>query len=104
MTRRAYTIVELFLTIFLGSVLLAIALPLFRPVTTLAPQSVSVGLARLETAKWTLARQRGLAPGMPVTLDALEKSGLLATVPPAPEGCFYIPGNVGAPASIALVR
>ena len=104
MTRRAYTLVELFLAIFLGSVLLAIALPLFRPVTEFAPRTVATGLSRLELAKQELAQRRSLAPGTPITLQALKASGLFATIPPAPEGCVYIPGKVGEPASIALTK
>jgi type II secretory pathway pseudopilin PulG len=100
MTRRAYTLVELFLAIFLGSVLLAVALPLFRPAAS--PQNVAQGLAQVEQAKRQLAERGRLTPGTVITLEVLTRSGLLNTVPPAPTGCVYIPGKVGEPAYIAL--
>lgn len=102
MTRRAYTLVELFLAIFLGSILVAIALPFFRSATELSPRTIAVGLSSLERAKREFASQRSLPAGSVITLTALKKSGLLATIPPPPEGCVYVPGKVGEPASIAL--
>ncbi len=104
MTRRAYTLVELFLAIFLGSVLVAIALPFFRPTTDLTPRPVAAGLSSLERAKRELALRRSLPSGTVITLEVLKQSGLLATIPPAPEGCVYVPGKVGGPASIALAQ
>jgi Tfp pilus assembly protein FimT len=102
MTRRAFTIVELFLAIFLGSVLLAIALPLFRSDAVLSAQSVAQSLQRVEAAKRLLAQRQKLAPGTPVTLDELHRQGLLSHLPPAPDGCVYVPGPVGVAATLAL--
>jgi len=104
MTRRAYTIVELFLAIFLGSILVAIALPFFRPTTDFAPRSVAVGLGGVERAKREFASRRSLPSGTEITLTALKQSGLLDTIPPAPAGCVYVPGKVGEPASISLAN
>ena len=99
MPRRAYTLVELFLVIFLGSIALAVALPFFRPGDV---PSLAEGLKRLEAAKRTFASRNSLAPGVPVTLDALRAAGSLPTLPPPPDGLAFDPGSVGRPASLRL--
>jgi prepilin-type N-terminal cleavage/methylation domain-containing protein len=102
MSRRGFTLVELFLTIFIGSVVLALALPMFRPSGVLADQGVSVALHRIEVAKNTLATRQKIAPGTPISLDTLRANGLLEALPPAPTGCTYAPGPLGQPASVVL--
>ncbi len=102
MSRRGFTLVELFLTIFIGSVVLAVALPMFRPSGALADASVSLALSRIETAKSTLATRQRVAPGAPISLRTLQQNGLLDALPQAPTGCTYEPGPLGQPASVVL--
>jgi prepilin-type N-terminal cleavage/methylation domain-containing protein len=103
MSRRGFTLVELFLTIFIGSVVLALALPMFRPSGALSDASVSVALSRIETAKNTLATRQRIAPGVPISLRTLQQNGLLPTLPSAPTGCTYAPGALGQPPSVVLI-
>jgi competence protein ComGC len=102
MPRRAYTLVELFLVIFVGSILLAIALPFFRPESVSVAQSVSENFGRLEKAKTVYAEKHALAPGASVTLADLRRDGVLTLTPLAPEGCEFALGTVGEPVTLHL--
>jgi prepilin-type N-terminal cleavage/methylation domain-containing protein len=104
MSRRGFTLVELFLTIFIGSVVLALALPMFRPTGALSDPGVSMALSRIEAAKQTLSQRQKLAPGASISLRTLQRNGLLEALPPAPTGCAYEPGALGQPASVVLTR
>ena len=102
MSRRAYTLVELFLVIFLGSILLAIALPFFRSESVSVAHTPSESLQRLEKAKSAYAQKRALAPGAVVTMAALRQAGFLSVTPLAPEGCEFALGTVGEPVTLHL--
>ena len=102
MPRRAYTLIELFLVIFVGSLILAVALPFFRPDAVTAAQSVSDSLHRLEVAKHAYAERHSLAAGTPVTLSELRRDGVLSVTPLAPEGTEFSVEPVGEPVALHL--
>ena len=102
MPRRAYTLVELFLVIFVGSILLAVALPFFRPDSVSVAQSLSDNLGRLEKAKTVYIERHALAFGASVTLSDLRRDGVLNVTPLAPEGCEFALGTVGEPVTLHL--
>ena len=94
MPRRAFTLIELFLAIFVGSILLAIALPFFQPHTS---PGLTETLRRLENAKRTYAEQNALPAGSPVPLSVL-----ILSLPAPPDGCEFDPGRVGEPVGLKL--
>ena len=102
MPRRAYTLVELFLVIFVGSILLAVALPFFRPDSVSVAQSLSDSLNRLERAKTVYVGRHALASGASVTVSDLRRDGVLSVTPLAPEGCEFALGTVGEPVTLHL--
>lgn len=102
MSRRAYTLVELFLAIFVGSILLAVALPFFRPESVSVAQSLSENLDRLEKAKGVYVQRHALSSGVSVTLADLRRDGFLIVTPLAPEGCEFALGTIGEPVTLRL--